>query len=206
MTIPDSVPARAYLLAYDVDRERLTGRTWLGYTLRAAALADLFATGHLTDVDGRPHAGSRRPADPVLAAVWKEISDDKPRSWERWVGRGRGEIDRAVRAQLVAARVIRVTREPTWLRTAKIEITDPRARTRLDARVGAALRGPTPVNRLDPRDAALVAVLVIGEVRAGVSRTQKREYATRVAAMVARGGPPMIGLKRALRAARSSAS
>ena len=111
-----------------------------------------------------------------------------------------------MRHQLADARTIRVLRESTWWRGSKIELTDPRVRTRLEARVAAILRGPTPVDRLDPRDVALVAVLVTGEVRTGVSKTQRRDHADRVAAVVARGGPAVVGLKRALRAARSSAS
>jgi hypothetical protein len=43
--LPDSVPERVYLLTYDRRRERLTVRMWIGYLLRAAALAELKAQG-----------------------------------------------------------------------------------------------------------------------------------------------------------------
>jgi hypothetical protein len=206
MTTPDSVPARAYLLAYDRERQRFGGRMWLGYTLRGAALADLWATGHLTDTDGRPATGTRPPADPVLRAVWTEIAEHGPRSWESWVKRNRGATDTAIRTQLAADRCVRVIREPTWWRPAKIEISDPRVFGRLDARVGATLRGPTPIARVHPRDTALVAVLVTGDVRTGISKAQRREHATRIDAAVAAAGPAVAGLKRALRQARSQAA
>jgi Golgi phosphoprotein 3 (GPP34) len=81
MELPESLPARLYLLAYDRRRQRLTARTQLGYVLRAAALADLELRGNLTDQDGKARvAGDRVVADPVLDAVLQEIAGSRPRS------------------------------------------------------------------------------------------------------------------------------
>ena len=206
--LPETVPGRTYLLAYDRDRGRLAGRMWLGYTLRAAVLAELWATGQLIERDGRPSVPptGRPPTDPVLREVWQEIADDKPRRWDGWIKRNRGGTEAAIRRQLATQRFLRVEREPTWWRPAKIEITDSRVHTRLDARVGATLRGPMPIDRVDARDAAVIAVLVTGDVRTGVSKLQRREYADRITAAITRCGPPVAGLKRALRQARSQIS
>ncbi|MFL6056949.1 MAG: GPP34 family phosphoprotein, partial [Actinoallomurus sp.] len=53
MSLPRSLPARLYLLAYDLDKERMTSRTQLGLVLRAAALADLYLDRRLADEDGK---------------------------------------------------------------------------------------------------------------------------------------------------------
>ncbi len=47
MELPESLPARLYLLAYDRRRQRLTARPQLGFLLRAAAMADLELGGHV---------------------------------------------------------------------------------------------------------------------------------------------------------------
>jgi hypothetical protein len=47
MELPESLPARVYLLAYDRRRQRLTARPQLGFLLRAAAMADLELGGRV---------------------------------------------------------------------------------------------------------------------------------------------------------------
>jgi hypothetical protein len=208
MSLPDSLPARAYLLAYDRDRDRLTGQMLLAYALRGAALVDLWTSGHVVDEDGHVGVptGARPPADPVLRGVWDEVIDGDRRGWEAWIRRHRGETEASVRSHLEAGGWIRVVRPGTRFRRARIEMRDPRVLTRLATQVGSALRGPTPIERLDSRAVGLVAVLAAADVRTAISKERKREYAQRIDAAVARSGPAVVALKRALRQARSAAS
>ncbi|WP_432971661.1 GOLPH3/VPS74 family protein [Dactylosporangium sp. CA-233914] len=53
MAVPHSLPQRIFLLAYNPDKGRVGLGTYLGAMLRAAALADLYRGGHLTDERGR---------------------------------------------------------------------------------------------------------------------------------------------------------
>jgi hypothetical protein len=104
-----SLPAQAYLLACDVDKNRLRDRQPAGYLVRGAALTDLLLRGHLVDNDGVAVAVSGGPAgDDVLDELLDEISRTRPRRWKSWVRRDFRRALRAVETQLEAARVIRV--------------------------------------------------------------------------------------------------
>jgi hypothetical protein len=80
-TPPDTLPAKLYLLACDVDRHRLTDRRDLGYLLRGAVLADLSLRGCLSDDDGTAKpSSSKRSGDRVLDDVLREITEGRSRS------------------------------------------------------------------------------------------------------------------------------
>src|ERR1700761_3574617 len=83
VAMPDSLPARAFLLTYDRERGRIRG-SYVAELLGAAALGDLWLGGRLVDDDGvaRPAPGARPPADPVLAEVFGRVSA-RPRRWRR---------------------------------------------------------------------------------------------------------------------------
>ena len=111
MTLPESLPARLYLLAYDTEKNRVTAQSRLGLVLWAAALADLYLAGRVTDENGKARAtGDRRPTgDPLLDEVLQQLADHRPRSWQGWIARGQPAV-RTVRAQLEAGLCIRVER------------------------------------------------------------------------------------------------
>jgi Golgi phosphoprotein 3 (GPP34) len=204
--IPESLPARAYLLGIDPEAGRIADRTWFGYTLRAAALADLHARGHLVDDAGAAATHGPPPRDPVLRSVWDEVGEGQPIRWNTLIRRRRRELESAVREQLADGGWIRVTREPTRFRAARIEMRDPRALTRVTAHLHATLRGVMPISRADPRDAALVAVLAAGGVKTALPKELRRRYDRRIADAITRTTPVAGALKSALRQARSSAS
>jgi hypothetical protein len=99
-----SLPAQAYLLACDVEKNRLRDRQRAGYLIRGAALTDLLLRGHLVDNDGVAVAVSGGTAgDEVLAELLGEIARSRPRRWKIWVRMDfRGTL-RAVETQLEAA-------------------------------------------------------------------------------------------------------
>lgn len=203
MSLPESLPARMYLLAYDTGKNRLTARTQLGLVLRAAALADLYLAERLTDERGRPRAVPGRPmGDPVLDGLLDQIAGRRPRSWHRWIGsQERGTI-RAVRDQLEAGRCITVRRR--ILRSARIELRDPRAVRQYADQVRAALRAPAA--RAEPRTAAALALAARGEVPTVVSRRERREHRRRLDELAVYTGPVADALRKALRSKRAAAA
>jgi len=203
MTIPESLPARMYLLAYDVDKNRVTSRTQLGLVLRAAALTELYLGERLTDEDGRPRAtGDRATGDPLLDDVLQQITDHRPKAWYRWIGRKEHGAVRAVRDRLEAEHHIAVNRRT--LLPDKVELRDRRAVKRYADSVRAALRQPAA--RAEPRTAAVLALAARGEVKTVISRRERREHRQRLDELAVYTGPVADALRKALRNKRAATS
>jgi hypothetical protein len=201
MSMPESLPARMYLLAYDTDKNRLTSRGQLGLVLRAAALADLYLSERLADEDGKPKATGGRPAgDPLLDDVVRQITDQRPKAWYRWIGRKEHGAVRAVRDQLEAEDRITVNRRA--LLPDKIELRDRRAVEKYADSVRAALRQPAA--RAEPRTAAVLALAAYGEVKTVISRRERREHRQRLDELAVYTGPVADALKKALRNKRAA--
>ncbi|HEY3262475.1 MAG TPA: GPP34 family phosphoprotein [Pseudonocardiaceae bacterium] len=208
MDLPESLPARLFLLAYDPAKGRLTARGRLGFLLRAAALADLLLGGHIEDAGGRPRADARAPlpADPALAAVLDEIGGSRPRSWQHWIRRHGGATRTAVAEQLAAARWIE--RQPHKvlgvLPSTRIVLCDQAVVGRLGNRVRAALRAGTPVAEVERRDAAMVALAAAGELSTVLPGPQRREHAQRISAFTEAIGPVVAALRKVLQRFKGS--
>ncbi|SHM21642.1 GOLPH3/VPS74 family protein [Cryptosporangium aurantiacum] len=204
------LPARLFLLAYDPKKQRLTNWSHLGTLLRAAVLAELAISGHIADQDGRVVVvGKPVIDDPVLGVVLAEIAESKkPRKWQDWAGRRTGACLKLVREQLAAEHVIRADRHrllgvfPYW----KITLRDTRARHRFAESARRALRGGEQVDRVDVRDAAVVALAAYGELRIVVSRADRRQFKRRIETLGERVGPVVKGLKKAIQAQQSAAA
>jgi hypothetical protein len=190
MAVPDSLPQRVFVLAYNPDKGRVGFDTNLGTMLRAAALADLYLTGHLTDDRGRAAIAVQHPChDRVLGAVLEEIAGSKPRRWQSWVGHHQRATRNAVRQQLSDEGWVRL--EPRRILglfpTTKVSIRDPRVRTELLGRVNAALT--TPIDRVDPADAALVAIIAAGGLTLVLDRNIRRANKRRIEHLTELSGP-----------------
>ncbi|TDC68549.1 GPP34 family phosphoprotein [Micromonospora sp. KC606] len=202
MAVPDSLPQRIFVLAYNPDKGRVGVDTDLGAMLRAAALADLHLRGHLTDERGRAAIDVRHPChDPVLDALLEEIAGSKPRTWQHWVdGRQRAAV-RAVRQQLSDGGWVRL--EPHrilgLLPTTKMTIHDPRVRKELLGRITAALNNP--IDRIDPADAALVAIVAAGDLKLVLDRRTKRANKRRIQQLTELSGPIAPALHKSIQAA-----
>jgi Golgi phosphoprotein 3 (GPP34) len=207
MELPESLPARLYLLAYDKRRRRLTARTQLGYALRAAALADLELRGNLADEGGKVRVADDRPVgDPVLDAVLQEIAGSRPRGWGHWVRAGQRAIKRAVQDQLDAGRWIRVAprRVLGLFPAATITLRDPRALSRLTLIAARTLHGGRPAERVDRRDAALVALAAAGELPV-LPRRQRRAQRHRITRLTERSGSAAPALHKVVQLVKGSA-
>jgi hypothetical protein len=206
--LPTALTSRLYLLAYDTDKQRLTARGQLGEMLRAAALTELYLAGHLAEVDGKPKATASRVTDPVLDGVLQEIALSRPRSWTRWVGRGGRATVRAVRERLEDSRHITV--EPYRIfgifPASRVTLRNPRLVPQLRDLVTHALRAELPTNRVNPADAALVALAAAGEVRIAVSRRQARESKQRITQFAEVAGPAVPALRKAIAQKRAAAA
>src|SRR5258708_27227990 len=88
MDVPESLPARLFLLAYDLRKQRMTARMERGLVLRAAALNTLLREEYLTDDGGSPRALRDTHPDPALSEVLQQIGASRPRRWQHWVARG----------------------------------------------------------------------------------------------------------------------
>ncbi|MEO3785159.1 GPP34 family phosphoprotein [Actinocorallia sp. B10E7] len=205
--MPDTLPQRIYLLALDPERGKPPVGTHLNELVRAAALTDLYLSGHLADEKGRAVVAVRHPChDPVLEAVLEELASSKPRKWQHWVGRRGRQTTLAVREQIANGGWARVEERkilglfPTYRMTPR----DPRLRGRLRGRVSAALRDP--LSRVDPVDAALVALTEAGKLRGVLDRKAKRTHKRRLKDLAERTGPLPKALKRTLEAQNAAAS
>jgi hypothetical protein len=208
--LPESLPQRLYLLAYDTRRRRLRGGTQLGYVLRAAALTDLLLRGQLADERGKAVAGRAADAvdDPVLGAVLAQVAASRPRSWSHWVRSGQRQVRLAVREQLESGGWIRV--EPRRVLgvfpASRVTVRDTRVLKELAAAVSRALGAGLPAARVDPADAALVALAAAGELPPAISRRQRREHRQRIARLSERAGPAVPALRRVIQQLRASAA
>jgi hypothetical protein len=207
MDLPDSLPARMYLLAYDTDKRRMTAGSQLGYVLRAAALTDLMLAGALADAGGKVRAQPGRAAtDPLLDAVRQQIAASRPRSWRHWVSKSAGPMKREVRDQLAAAGWIRAEphRVLGLFPRVKVTVRDPRVVKRLAAMVSAALR--EPIGQIDPRDAALVALAASGELKTVLPRARRRQHKERITRLSDRTGPAALALRKVVQSTQAAAA
>jgi hypothetical protein len=207
MTVPDSLAQRIFLLAHDPDKGRVRIGTNLGAMVRAAALADLYLAGHVTDERGRVTAVPRRRcADPVLAGLLDEIAASRPRKWQSWVDRRQRATVTAVRAQLGDGGWVRLEayRILGLFPSTRVTLRDPRVRKELLGRVRAALKDP--ISRVGPADAALVTVVAAGDLGLVLSRRARRDARRRLQELADLSGPIGPALRKSIEASAAVAA
>lgn len=204
MELPESLPARLYLLACDRAKDRIVPRDRIGYALRAAALVDLVLAGALTDDPHRPVAATVPVADRFEAEVHAEIAADKPRTWGSWVQRRSRSARTAVRDQLVAGGWLSVRRERVLglVPVERVVVRDAAGHQALLAGTRELALGTRPASRVARRDAALVALAAAGELGTVLSRAERREYKRRIDDLTARTGPAVSALRKVIRQVR----
>ncbi|GAA4983811.1 GOLPH3/VPS74 family protein [Kitasatospora paranensis] len=196
---PGSLPGMLYLLAYDPERGRLTGTRNLEMLLRAAALTELLHRGLLRDADGKAAIAAKAPAglDPLLGELLAEVAERRPTAWRTIVARRRHTV-RTVTAQLAAAGLLRTEQHRILglFPATRIELRDPRPRRALVATFDAALR--TPLGRVEPRAAALVALAAAAQLRLLLSHRRRREHRDRIRQLTLLCGPLPLALRQAI--------
>ncbi|HET6985928.1 MAG TPA: GPP34 family phosphoprotein [Kribbella sp.] len=205
---PDALAARLFLVAYDPERGRLTARSKLGKSLRAAALIDLQLNGNLADDNGRARlTTAAAPYDPVLAGVLEDIRAVGPRKWRHWIDRRQRVIVRNVRDDLERARLIKV--EPHrilgLIPADRITLRHPLVRRQILQSARDTLRPSRLVTRVDLRDAAIVVLASTADLRTVVTKEQCTRHKDRLAQLAVRVGPVVPALKKSLQQSHYSA-
>lgn len=199
MEIPRSLPARVYLLAHDPHKQKLASSDRIGLTLRAAALAELYLGGHLTDDNGRPKAaGHAVTGDPLLADLHRLIAAAKPMPWHRWISKEEKRFRAQVRDHLADQKIIRV--EPRRILgifpSERIIMRDNRLVTQLRQSVSRTLRSGEPHS--DRRDAAMTALVAAAKLRLVIDRKHARERKQRIKQLSETTGPILAALHKAI--------
>ncbi|MFC4008109.1 GPP34 family phosphoprotein [Nonomuraea purpurea] len=204
----ESLPRSIFLLAFDLRKERLANRGELGYLLRAAALAELMIGGNVADESGRVRP-VRAPADPgpLQAALWEQIAGSPPRSWRQWIRKDRSQAFRLVRDELEADHLIRVEwRRPLLFRVARITPRRPYLSRRLAERVGRAVRGGQPVERMGEDIRVLAALAAAVRLKAVLPGREWRQVKNRVERLSMPVEPVATALRENLEAAGAASS
>ncbi|MFC4122637.1 GPP34 family phosphoprotein [Nonomuraea zeae] len=204
----ESLPASAFLLAFDPRKERLTNCRDLGRLMRAAALAELLLSGNLADESGKARAVTP-PADPgpLQAAVWEQITTSKPRTWRRWVDWDRTQAYRLIRDELATARLVQIEHHRFLM--FRYERVKPRRgylSRRLAERVGRAIRGGQPVNRVDEDVRALAALAAAVRLKTVMSGRERHAHKGRLDELAGPVRPVTTALRKSVDAANAAAA
>ncbi|UBU11723.1 GPP34 family phosphoprotein [Nonomuraea gerenzanensis] len=206
----ETLTRSAFLLAFDLRRQRLAQRTELGYLLRAAALAELLLEGCLADESGKARAVAQPAhAGPgsLRAIVWEQISGSPPRSWRRWIGKDHAKAVGVVRDELAADRLIRVERRRVlFIPVERIVPRKAYLSRRLAERVGRAIRGGQPVGRLDQDVRVLAALAGAAGLKAVLERGEARRSRSRIEQLSLPVEPITTALRKSVEAAKSSSA
>jgi hypothetical protein len=115
---------------------------------------------------------------------------------------------REVQDGLVAARLIRL--EPYRVlgifRATRVTVLDPMVVPRLHEAMSRILRDHGPAERLDPRDAALVALAAAGGLRTAFDRRTAREQKARIAELSTVAGPAVPAVRKVIQARQAAAA
>ncbi|MBW8485515.1 GOLPH3/VPS74 family protein [Actinomadura parmotrematis] len=203
VSTPETLPARMYLLAYDLKRGRIV-RSNLGLVLRAAALTELYLDGRLAEDGRRPMPGT--PGDDPYG-VLAQIAASRPRGWQHWIRKDRGAIVAAVRDELARDGYVRVERGRRFglLPCTRVTVKDPRVVKGLWGGARSALRG-RPVAHVNSYDAAAVALAAAGGMRTVLTRRERRQHKARIEELTARSGPAAPALRKAIAAQEAAAA
>jgi hypothetical protein len=194
MDTGQKLPARMYLLAYDLDKDKPSGRAWLDYLVQGAALTELLAEGLLIDTGATVIPAVEGPADEVLGLVWQQAAGGGPYGWRGLLHQGRATLA-AVEDQLTQAGaferkgrgLVAMDREP-------IAALQTRARQILWGEAGD--EGSAVL------DAALVAVASVLPLRTVFDRRRRRQDRERVDALTRRVSLRAPGFDRMLQQMR----
>jgi hypothetical protein len=212
---PTPLREQAFLIAYDIERQRMVSGGRAGGSFDhaelvcAAVLAELYQLGRLsTGEKKRVQVDPRRTADPILNAVLDDMAGSKPRTWNAWMGRDPGECFEAIQDQLVAERVITVT-EKRYLRiitTQRITVRDTRIVRELIADTRRLILGGAPIDQADPQLAVLAVLVAVVELDTVVNRKERRERKERIETLKAKIDPVAVGLRKAFEDRQASSS
>lgn len=202
MDLPPSLAEKLYLLAYNLEKNRMHRVPKLGQALRAAALTELYRAGALVDDNGRTRPAGSAPAlgiaDGLASEVFHQVTASPPRSWAHWVTTDdRAALD-STRDRLDGAGWIEVGEPRMFGRVpaAAVSLHDRESVQALNRECGRVLRGEVPLAQADPDVVALVALAAAGDVITLVSARERRTWPAHLAAFTTETGPAATALAR----------
>ena len=206
--VPTRLADRAFLIAYDVQKQKLAGGDSHGQLIRAAVLVELTLAGRLVDENGKPRGTGQRTDDPILDAVLDQIANSKPRSWKYWVDKDTKITYRAVRDRLATNRVIRVTQGTVLGIFPKqvVHVRDTRIVRELIADLRRVVLGGAPSKDLDPLALALVPLVSAVELNTVFSGRERREHRERIRGLAERAGPAAKALRKVVESHQAASS
>jgi hypothetical protein len=205
--LPTRLADRAFLIAYDVQKQKLTGGDSHGQLIRAAALVELTLAGLLVDENGKPRDTGKRTDDPVLDAVLEQISQSKARSWKHWVQKDAKITYQAVRERLAAGGVISVTEARLLgiLSRKVVHVKDTRIVRELIADLRRVVLSGATGNQVDPLAVALVPLVAAVELNTVFSGRERREHRERIRILAERAGPAAKALRKVVEGQQAAA-
>lgn len=199
-TLPDSLPEQVFLIACDLDRH-WAPRRGISVVVRGALLTDLSLRGCLveSEEDGTVRvSGTRRTGNAVLDDALRQMSEQRPCGWRGWFRRDVRQTTSAVQEQLAARGLITV--EPVRILgvfpSTRVSVHDPAQVVGLRHLVRDIV---SRADRVSDEQASLVALLAVGEVRAALSRQDRKNYSARIKALTEQGGAAIPALARVVR-------
>ncbi|HUL27687.1 MAG TPA: GPP34 family phosphoprotein [Streptosporangiaceae bacterium] len=194
MDTGQTLPARMYLLAYDLGRDKPSGRPWLGYAVQGAALTELLAEGLLIDAGAAVIPAVERPAGEILGLVWQQAVRPRPHGWRGLLRQGRATLA-AVEDQLILEGMF----EP---KGRGLVAMDREAIAGLQTRARQILCGEAGDEGGAVLDAALVAVASVIPLRTVYDRRRRSQDRERVDVLTRRVSLKAPGFDRLLRQMR----
>jgi Golgi phosphoprotein 3 (GPP34) len=183
---------RAFLIAWNSGKGRMTGGSEHKHLVSAAVLAELWLTGLIRDEKGKAVATPSSKADlsPVQNAMLARIRASKPRAWKYWVKKDAKNTRSAIQDSLERSAAIAVQRRSLLgVSRPKITVRDPRVVHDLVGHCRRAALGSEPVKQVDPLDAALTAMVSATELNTVFTGRERRTNRVRIADLAARSGP-----------------
>ena len=196
----DSLPARAYFLAC----EPASRRPNTALLVRAAAVTDLVLRGNLRDQRGHAEpTGTAPTGDLLLDDLLADLRTHSPASWRALLRRGRNDTLQSLETQLSASGLLEEGTS-SFLRRKVLAPADSSRVRAARADLNRALTAP--LSEVDASTAALAALAAASG--AGMSRSEARQHADRLAELEKLAGPVVPALRKAVagrRAARIAA-
>jgi len=142
--------------------------------------------------------------------VLRQVTDSPPRSWTSAVQQHGRATRAAVERRLEADRVIRAERHRLlgFIPVTRVTVRQALAVRRIRDHLAAVMSEKRPISQVDPHDAALVALVVAGDLRIAMPRGERSRRKRRIAELSARDrvGPAPAALRRVIQRQRSAAA
>ncbi|GAA3547905.1 hypothetical protein GCM10022222_34380 [Amycolatopsis ultiminotia] len=190
--------AKTLLLAYDTEQRKLIRKPHLSIAVRAAILAELVETGHLTDTPTGPTVthGSR-PPDAFLAGILDDLTGSPQRSWRACVRRHRSAALKWARDDLFARGIL------DHHGSAATAVHEAAIR-HLHGHLATVLRA-SPQQRVDREDSALLGLAGAARLlHRHVSLRETRLHRERIRALTDHGGTVVVEARKAIRRRRAA--